>query len=238
MLSQNLMVHSLWIGDRLSLMEQLTLCSFVRCGHRFTLWVYGPLKSEVPQGVELRDAAEIVPRERVFCYQAGPWKGSYAGFSDLFRYKLLYDLGGWWSDMDVACLKPLDFDSWYAFHPHSDLGLVGSVLKAPPKSDLMRRCAVWTAENVDAWNIVWTKPIRILVAEVGRLGLGRYVLPSEAALVNWRDGEQYAKTAVPPSPGLRVLHWCNEWLKSQHFDKDGPIPGTTYHALLEAHGLR
>jgi hypothetical protein len=237
MLSQNLIVHGLWIGKRLSLMEQLTLRSFVACGHRFVLWLYDQLEHDVPPGVEVRDACKIIPRDRVFCYKAGIRPGSYAGFSDLFRYKLLYDCGGWWSDLDVACLKPLDFDTWYAFHPHTNLGLVGSVLKAPPCSDLMRRCAVWTAENVDEWNVVWTRPIRVLVHEARRLRLDRYVLSAETALADWHDGEKFATTAAPPPPGLHVLHWCNEWLGSRRFDKNAPIPGTAYHALLKAHGL-
>ena len=211
--------------------------SFVACEHRFVLWLYGPLEHNVPPGVEIRDAAQIVPRDRVFCYKAGMRPGSYAGFSDLFRYKLLYDLGGWWSDLDAVCLRPLDLDAWYAFHPHNDLGLVGSVLKAPPKCELMRECAVWTARNVDAWNVVWERPIRILVAEVKRLGLGGYVLSPQAALANWREGEKYATTAAPLPPGLHVLHWCNEWLAARGFDKNAPIPGTTYHALLQSHGL-
>ena len=134
---QNLVVHGLWIGERLSLMEQLTLRSFVACGHRFVLWVYGELQHDVPAGVEVCDATKIIPRERVFCYKAGLYPGSYAGFSHLFRYKLLNDCGGWWSDLDVVRLKPLDFDQWYAFHPHAELGLAGSILKSPPRSEVM-----------------------------------------------------------------------------------------------------
>ncbi len=234
---QNVVVHGLWIGEQLSLMEQLTLRSFVTCGHRFVLWVYGKLAHDVPSGVDLQDAAKIVPRDRVFCYKSGFRPGSYAGFSDLFRYKLLYDCGGWWSDLDVACLKPLDFDQWYAFHPHCDLGLAGSVIKAPPRSELMRRCAVRTAQDVDEWNVVWTRPIQILVDEVKRLGLQGFVLPGQAALADWREGEKYARTAASPPAGMHVLHWCNEWLAARQFNKNAPIPGTTYHALLKMHGL-
>jgi hypothetical protein len=189
-------------------MEQLMLRSFDACGHRFVLWLYGRLEHDVPPGVDVRDAAKIIPRERVFCYKAGMRPGSYAGFSDLFRYKPLYDCGGWWTDLDVVCLQPLDFDQWYAFHPHAELGLVGSVLKTPPRSELMRRRAAWTARNVDAWNVVWTRPIRILVDETRRLGLERYILPAHAALSDWQEGESYATTAAPPPPELHLLHWC------------------------------
>ena len=206
MLAQNVTVHArLWIGPRLSLMEQLTLRSFVACGHHVALWLYGPLEHELPPGVEVCDAARIVPHERVFCYKAGPRPGSYAGFSDLFRYKLLYDCGGWWTDLDVACLKPLDFDQWYAFHPHAELGLVGSVVKAPPRSEVMKCCAVWTAQNVDEWNVVWTRPIRILIEETRRLGLERYVLPASMALADWHEGEKYAR---PPPRRRRPNCTC------------------------------
>jgi mannosyltransferase OCH1-like enzyme len=29
--------------------------------------------------------------------------GSYAGFADHFRYKLLLEKGGWWPDLDMPC---------------------------------------------------------------------------------------------------------------------------------------
>jgi hypothetical protein len=237
MLAQNLTINGLWIGARLSLMEQLTLRSFVACGHRFVLWVYRPLQNDVPEGVAVRDAGEILPPDKVFCYEAGPWRGSYAGFSDLFRYKLLYDRGGWWSDMDVACLKPLDFDQWYAFHPAEGIPLIGTVMKTPPKSELMRRCFLWTLQNVDASNTTWLKPVRVLVGEAKRLGLLNYVLPTSAVSSNWKDGERFATTDARPPAELHLIHWCNEWLKSQRFDKDRPIAGTAYYTLLAKHGL-
>jgi len=34
-------------------------------------------------------------------------------YSDLFRYSVLHQMGGWWSDLDVVCLKPFDFDDPY-----------------------------------------------------------------------------------------------------------------------------
>ena len=88
----------------------------------------------------------------------------------------------------------------------------------------MGRCAVWTGENVDEWNLVWTRPIRILVHEARRLGLDRYVLPAETA---WPNGATARSSRRPPRrrpAGLHVLHWCNEWLSSRQFDKKRPDP--------------
>ena len=38
--------------------------------------------------------------------RAIPDSGSLAAFSNLFRYKLLLERGGWWVDTDVICLRP------------------------------------------------------------------------------------------------------------------------------------
>ena len=35
--------------------------------------------------------------------------GSYAAFADLFRWKLMYDAGGYYVDTDVLCLQRFDF---------------------------------------------------------------------------------------------------------------------------------
>jgi hypothetical protein len=63
----------------------------------------------VPQGVVLKDASEVVPRERVFRYASGFKAGSIAGFTKLFRYTVIHEQSGWWTDTDVCCLQPFDF---------------------------------------------------------------------------------------------------------------------------------
>ena len=98
----NEIVHMLWIGDTLSAMEQLTVQSFLQCGYRVYLWTYSP-DLFAPAGVVRKDANEIIPEEKIFTYnhynKFGHGKKSYSGFSDIFRYKLLYEHGGIWSDM-------------------------------------------------------------------------------------------------------------------------------------------
>ena len=53
-------IQSLWIGDSLSVMERLSLSSFLKNGHEVHLYTYGGVKG-VPAGVVVKDAAEIVP---------------------------------------------------------------------------------------------------------------------------------------------------------------------------------
>src|SRR5262245_44337282 len=101
-------VQMLWIGERLSTLERLCMASFLAHGHEVHLYAYGAIEA-VPPGTQLRDGREILPAANVFTYANGFGKGSPSAFANEFRYKLLLERGGVWSDTDVVCLKPFDF---------------------------------------------------------------------------------------------------------------------------------
>jgi len=101
----NKIIQGLWIGPELSVMEQLSISSFLLNQHEYHLYVYDEPKN-VPLGAVVRDANEILPASRIFQYKHFP---TYAGFANFFRYKLLLERGGWWADTDTICLKPFDF---------------------------------------------------------------------------------------------------------------------------------
>lgn len=97
-------VQSLWIGDRLSRIEALSIRSYLANGHAFHLYLYGDV-SGVPEGVRVEDANAIIPEKEIFRVD-----GSLAIFADWFRQELLHARGGYWTDLDLVCLKPLAFD--------------------------------------------------------------------------------------------------------------------------------
>jgi hypothetical protein len=104
------LIQTLWIGDELSANEQLCLRSYLYHRHEVHLYAYSPLK-RIPEGVILRDAAEIIPLGRLFKDSSN----TYASFADWFRLKLLEKYGGWWVDTDTVCLRPFDFPGEYCF---------------------------------------------------------------------------------------------------------------------------
>ncbi len=130
-------VRTLWHGSALSLYERISLTSFVLCGHRVQVYSYDAV--DVPKGVELCDAAEIVPTSSLFANTEGPGLGGFAAFSDLFRYKLLLDKGGIWSDLDVLCLKPLHRLPSICVGRQDEKLLNGAVFKATPGSAICRK---------------------------------------------------------------------------------------------------
>lgn len=108
---QNKVIQSLWIGDRLSPIEQLCINSFIKKGHEFHLYVYNSEISGCPSGIVLKDANEIIPTNQVYKDEIN----TYTSFANWFRYKLLFQRGGWWVDMDVVCLQYFNFEDDYCF---------------------------------------------------------------------------------------------------------------------------
>ncbi len=121
----NLIINGLWIGGSLSPVELLCIRSYINHGHKFHLWTYSDV-ANIPKhkNITRKNAAEILEEGAVFSYEKGPFPGSYAGFSDIFRYKLLFEHGGWWVDMDTVCLRAFDFPEEYVFRAHKDWGAV------------------------------------------------------------------------------------------------------------------
>lgn len=238
--NNNLTVNALWIGKYLSACELLTIKSFLNNGHRFVLWTYDEIKTMLPEGVELHDAAEIIPREKVFCYkyrnQFGHGKGSYAGFSDIFRYKLLYLYGGWWTDMDVTCLKPMDFEDEYVFRTHHSLPLVGNIMKCPKGSELMKACWEEAEQKIDENNRDWHLPINILVDNVNRFGLGNFI-KSYSNPDSWNVVRKLLKGKTEVPDEWHVIHWINEEWRRNKIDRYYFLKKSFFSKLAERNGV-
>lgn len=89
-------VHVLWVSGGLSRLARLSLASFLSRGYRVTVWSYEP-QSLAGCGAEVRGAEEILPLE------TGD-RENMAWLTSLFRYRVLAERGGLWSDLDVVAL--------------------------------------------------------------------------------------------------------------------------------------
>jgi len=234
-------VNSLWIGTSLSKLELLTIHSFIAHGHEFVLWTYSDLAIEKIEGLQLKNANEILDEKFIFQYKNsnsfGHGKGSFAGFSDIFRYKLLYELGGWWVDMDILCLKPFDFEAPYFFRKHHELLLVGNVMKCPPKSDLMLKCFEQSVREVTAENQDWHLPIQILIGQVKALGLEAYIEEKRSNFDRWEETKKfiYRRKKIPED--WYFIHWQNEEWRNKKRDKNQIRYHSTLGKQMQKHKL-
>ena len=132
-------IQTLWIDKKLGDHNRLCLESFLRRGSEVHLYAYGPIEN-VPQKVTLLDANKILDRSLIF----KDHHKSYATFSDWFRVKLLYYLGGWWSDADVFCLKPFESEMPFVyatekvidFNGQSSIAVCNCVIKMKKHSEI------------------------------------------------------------------------------------------------------
>lgn len=143
MLGSNKIVQGFWVGE-LNILCYLTMKSHLENRHIFHLYIYKKhfnLNSKyLPNGVILKDASEIFEYKEI----STNFHHMYATLSDIFRYKLLFDKGGIWVDMDVVNVKPYDFKEDYVFCGELDTNnnfiFNGGFIKAKKKSKLMKDC--------------------------------------------------------------------------------------------------
>lgn len=155
--------HMFWTGD-LTEYEIASMKSYVANGFDVVLWSYDSHK--LPSGVTPGDASEVIDRKFLEGYTQQYWgddhyseepKRRAALFSDMFRYLVLFNHGGWWVDLDTVCLRPAtEFDELYrsneicVAYENEDKSINCAVIAIPNK-DIAR------AINGEIWNRVSKK---------------------------------------------------------------------------------
>ena len=252
-------VTGMWIGDRLSTLERLCIKSFTSHGYDFHLYVYDDVKN-VPQETTLKDGSEILPQEKTALAHTQDMRGI-AYFSDLFRYKMLYEMGGWWVDMDTVCLKEI---------PLTDEPMVGSegrperkslrdrltgqrrfkgrsfanigFLKFPAQTEVMNYCFVKSEEILTSNKTIrWgdTGPV-LLRSALKKFGQQHYVMPWKTYcpvhLWNWKDVLDPEKTVnlkqLEDDPDVYCVHLWNELWRRGGVDKNQTFSASTYISHL------
>jgi hypothetical protein len=235
-------VQSLWIGPELSPFEFLCIQSFLAHGHAFDLYVYGEV-ANVPAGCNLRDARTILGEDRVFVHHQGDERGSVAGFSDLFRYKLLQDRGGWWVDTDVVCLVDRLPDVAVALAREDETQVNGAILKFPPGHPAMTY-AYARASDIGT-SMTWGAIGPVLLTQlVARFDLGHALAATRSFYpIHYSESDML----IDPERCLEVtertrdatfLHLWNEIFRRAGYDKRlRPPRGSYLHGLMASHGM-
>lgn len=207
-------VQSLWIGERLGALERLSIQSFLDHGHPVRLYLYGPC-ADVPAGAEVCDGREILPESAIFRYRSGYGAGSPSGFANLFRYAMLHQHGGWWVDLDVVALRPLQFTAGHVMG-RSSTGPVryveNAIIRAPAGSPLMAYC-LEAAQRADRDRVRWgqTGP-QLLTEAVTTLGMEDVVTPPSVFYpVSAARFWDLLGTGDLPASATAVHLWAQQW---------------------------
>lgn len=235
---ENKIINGLWIGEHLSAIEMLTLHSFTAKGHIFHLWAYNDFKNELPKNVILKDANIIIPEDKIFRKKKadpiiGNGKGGLTLFADIFRCKLLYEVGGWWVDMDILCLKALDFSEEYFFRSHPYLPTINNIMKVPKGSELMKRSYEDSNANTNADTEKYLLPNEILNEHISDLELSKYIQDGLCNREWFPDIEYFLFTSKKISEDWYFLHWINEEWRTQGLDKNSFYNGTIIYDIMK-----
>lgn len=249
----------LWIGDRLGAVERACMLSVLRQGHALALYCY-TVPEGVPAGVNLRDAAEILPKTSIIRHQSG----SVGLFANRFRYELMRRGLGTWLDCDMYLCGPIDDDA-PSLYGEQEPGIINNaVLRLPPDSPLLPPLlALFDERQVPPW-----LPFRARMAARWRLltrgrsglakmpwgsagpnalsflareqGLDGFALPRHIFYpVHWRQADWILDPAVRlqdvTAPGTIGVHLWNERIRSF---KDAPAPPGSFLARLQQEGSR
>jgi hypothetical protein len=249
-----LAANLLWVEGRLGPTERACLRSIVGQGHPVTLWHYGPLDG-VPEGVTLRDGAEVIPRERLFRHVP---TGSYSLFSNLFRYELLRQGYGLWLDCDCYLLKPIEVSGGHVFGwGEADVVAAGVLLLPPDSPVLTELIGYFDAQTIPPWlpprwrlRYAWQRfrqgRYRIetmpwgnlgphaLTVQIGKFGLSGKVQPQPVFYPwTWReaswvfDSDKRLEDWIKPE--TLAVHLYNEVIRSRK--NDPPMPGSFMERL-------
>lgn len=94
-----------WHGT-LTNYELVCIKSFVEFGFDVNVWSYQDLI--LPSGAKLMNAREILSIDHLTAYTQNKQPQNLAAFSDVFRFTMLDNVGGWWFDTDCLCLRSVD----------------------------------------------------------------------------------------------------------------------------------
>ncbi|MBN3584797.1 hypothetical protein JYB64_20565 [Algoriphagus aestuarii] len=213
-------VKSLWISSEIDEMQIVCMNSFIELGHEFHLYTYGEIQN-VPNGVIIKNANDIINEEFVFKDKFN----SYATFSDWFRIKLLYDLGGWWVDCDVLCLKKFISDWPYIFATEISKSLSGeeypqicnAIIKMPKESKVGLEILLAIGEKMKTINskeLFWTEiGAKIISEKILKFNLTDYVVSPEVFCpINYFNFKDLLKDSIAFSDDTYGVHlWNKMW---------------------------
>lgn len=224
MTSDNKIVRSLWIGKELSKVEQLSICSFLENGHDFYLYTYNEIKN-VPKGAIIKDANEIFPYDDIFLDNMG----TYASFADMFRYALIYKYGGWWSDMDIICLKPLNFKQEFIFatekfktNKNHDYLISNCIFKSPAQSTYLLNLINYISEEKND-EIIWSSfGPKLFTGVLNQYDISSYImLPHTFCPINWDEIQLlFTPNYQFEDNNTYTIHLWNEIWRRNKLDKN------------------
>ncbi|MDK2768085.1 MAG: hypothetical protein KYX69_10260 [Sphingomonas sp.] len=206
------------MGTELSYLERLCLASMVAAGHETILYCYDDVAG-VPNGIEVRDAASILPREHFSKYA----NGSYALGSNLFRYRLFATFRCLWVDTDMLLLRAIPPLGDHVFGWEDARYINTAVLGIPPDSPMLDDLLALSTQSpffAPWWDEEQTARQEEAVARGAPLGLPDLPWATTGPkLVTYLATRHGVATSAQPPEIFYPVHWRDHRLPFEAGDE-------------------
>lgn len=240
-------ITSFWYTPKgyksIGLMEILTIKSWLDNGYIFELYTYNlndrifKKFSKLFENFKLKDANEIVAFENYFSDNRG---AGVAAFSDYFRFKLLYDRGGIWVDLDMICLNYTDLNQEYIFSQELDEDkntsrITTSFLKFPKNSDfgknlIQKAERIINNKKIIPWGIIGPN---FLAQEVKKWELEKYAWDyKKTCQFSWYEVKNFTNDKIFIDNNQPFLHLFSEMWRVKHMKKDAMYNENSIYSIL------
>lgn len=144
-------IRTFWIGEKLPTFHRMCVQSWLDLGYAVEFYAYAPVDN-VPDGAQMRDANEIMPRADILEGGASLSQRA-ANLADVFRMALLAADKGPWCDADYLMLRPLPTARDILVGRETSGHLCNAILWAPPAHDMMPRViATFRTHRLERWS--------------------------------------------------------------------------------------
>jgi len=251
MQKQSLQISLFWDKQPLSKLEHLCLKSYLRYFDTVSVFTYDVhLFKEISHSkLCVYDANDILPQADKFYYEGNgdcPDK-SVVGFSDLFRYMLLYKVGGWYADFDTVCLKPFNFNNEIIIRHHYKYNAIANICKFTKQNSVLHELYSITKTKVRANNANWCLPLEIFRDVISDSDYNKYIIKTVF------NDDNMEKNIMPfltksirdvDTSNLYAIHWCRSaivtgaWSSGHYYDINTPLPGTYLSLLYSQYDIK
>jgi hypothetical protein len=226
-----------WHGPSVSHLEIACMRSFIAKGHTLRVFSYEPLT--LPDGVITENAETILPSDQIFLFA-----DSMASFTNLFRYQLLLEQGGWWVDADVVCLKS-EMPSCEYYWAEQERGeLNGAVLKFPRQDPICRKLLELSTERKKSQSFYGELGPNLLTEALSGLSVTHHsgstedVYPLHYLQAHYFWLPEYAEFVSKSIKNATFVHLWNYMFTVMGIDRTSRPPrGSFLDKLYSEHGL-
>jgi len=196
-------VFTLWVGDKLPYLQQISILSWIRQGYRVKIYTdnnnllkNSSLLEDFSYYITLENANKILTKEPSWAILP---------YSDLFRYKVLYEYGGTWLDADLILLRPLPnletiISSEYtmksgAFKSKNDMTATIQCLRFVKGNPLIKKIIDTIHTKIN--NPAWRENMKIFRKIIEKDAMGEVLEPHLFNPVPWWNIENIASAELP-----------------------------------------